>query len=122
MTAFMKSSPTTMRSNRLDTSEKASKNGIRPASAKKAKAVEQIFYITAPAATRVLLAGDFTQWQESPINMRKGSDGVWTAKVELSSGTHHYRFLVDGEWHDDPECTLRVQNPYGSHNSVRQVG
>ena len=116
----MKSSSTT-RSNRLDTTEKSSKNGARPAPGKKGKGVEQTFFITAPAATRVLLAGDFTKWQEAPIRMEKGSDGVWTAKVELSAGTHHYRFLVDGEWQDDPECTLRIQNPYGSHNSVREV-
>ncbi len=31
------------------------------------------------------------------------------------------RFLVDNEWRDDPECTLRVPNPYGSENAVRKV-
>jgi 1,4-alpha-glucan branching enzyme len=116
----MKSSSTT-RSNRLDTTDKSSKNGARSASAKKSKGVEQTFYIKAPAATRVLLAGDFTKWQDAPIRMEKSSDGVWTARVELPAGTHHYRFLVDGEWHDDPECTLRIENPYGSHNSIREV-
>jgi hypothetical protein len=39
----------------------------------------------------------------------------------LEPGTYHYRFLVDGQWRDDPECTLRVDNPYGSNNAVRQV-
>jgi len=24
--------------------------------------------------------------------------------VELKPGTHHYRFLVDGEWRDDPNA------------------
>lgn len=84
--------------------------------------VKQAFSITAPAARSVMLVGDFTHWQEKPISMKRGSGGTWTATVELSPGTHHYRFLVDGEWRDDPECTLRVPNPYGGHNSVRQVG
>jgi hypothetical protein len=48
-------------------------------------------------------------------------DGVWRATVKLEPGTHHYRFLVDGEWRDDPECTLRAPNPFGGENMTRQV-
>jgi 1,4-alpha-glucan branching enzyme len=70
----------------------------------------------------VLLVGDFTHWQQGGIPMRKGKDGVWTITVTLPPGKHNYRFIVDGEWHDDPECTLRVANPYGGHNMIRQVG
>ena len=81
----------------------------------------QNFSFTAPGAMSVQLVGDFTHWQEHPIQMRKGADGIWRATVELSPGPHHYRFLVDGQWRDDPECTLRVPNPYGSQDSVRQV-
>ena len=39
----------------------------------------------------------------------------------LPPGTHHYRFLVDGEWRDDPECKMQVPNAFGTRNSVRQV-
>jgi len=53
--------------------------------------------------------------------MQKGKDGIWTATVSLSPGKHSYRFIVDGDWRDDPECTLRVPNPYGSQDMVRQV-
>jgi hypothetical protein len=28
---------------------------------------------------------------------------------------------VDGEWRDDPDCTLRVPNPFGGHNMARKV-
>jgi hypothetical protein len=41
--------------------------------------------------------------------------------VELSPGQHHYRFIVDGDWRDDPECTVRVANPYGGQDMVKQV-
>ena len=83
---------------------------------------KQTFSFTAPTALSVQLVGDFTNWQKQAINLRKGPDGIWRAVVELEPGPHHYRFLVDGQWHDDPDCTLRVPNPFGSHNSVRQVG
>jgi 1,4-alpha-glucan branching enzyme len=81
----------------------------------------QTFSFTAPSAMSVQLLGDFTHWQERPINLRKGQDGIWRASVVLEPGTHRYRFLVDGQWQDDPECTVRVPNPYGSKDAILQV-
>lgn len=82
----------------------------------------QTFSITAPGALNVMLVGDFTGWQDKPISMIKRDGGLWTASVNLQPGTYHYRFLVDGQWRDDPENALRVPNPYGGENSVRAVG
>lgn len=81
----------------------------------------QSFAFTAPEAMSVQLVGDFTHWQQNPINMQKDAEGVWRSSVELSPGTYHYRFLVDGQWRDDPECALYVPNPYGGQDAVRQV-
>ena len=81
----------------------------------------QTFSFRAPEAMSVQLVGDFTQWQEHPINLEKGAGGVWRTVVPLPPGTHHYRFLVDGEWRDDPECMRREPNPYGTENMTRQV-
>jgi 1,4-alpha-glucan branching enzyme len=82
---------------------------------------KQTFRFSAPGALSVLLVGEFTHWQQRAISMRKGKDGIWTATVSLSPGKHSYRFIVDGDWRDDPECTLRVPNPYGSQDMVRHV-
>ncbi len=79
------------------------------------------FTLRAPAASSVKLVGDFTRWQEHPILMRKGEDGTWRVTVELETGVHQYRFLVDGQWRDDPESPLRVRNPYGTEDSVCRV-
>ena len=81
----------------------------------------QTFSFAAPTAMSVQLVGDFTHWQQQPISLRKGGDGIWRATVELPPGDHHYRFLVDGQWHDDPECALQVPNPFGGQDAVRQV-
>lgn len=81
----------------------------------------QTFSFTAPGALSVQLVGDFTQWQEKPISLKKGTNGVWSTAVELSPGEHHYRFLVDGQWRDDPECELQVPNAFGTKDAVRQV-
>ena len=81
----------------------------------------QTFSITAPAATNVQLAGDFTSWQQQPIKMTKDADGTWRTAVRLSPGPHPYRFLVDGQWQDDPKCLLHVPNPFGGQDAVRMV-
>jgi len=93
----------------------------RPANGIKVKSKIETFYHAAPAAKSVQLLGDFTHWQQQPINLRKGSNGLWWTAVRLEPGTHYYRFLVDGQWHDDPECPLYAPNPFGSKNAVRQV-
>jgi 1,4-alpha-glucan branching enzyme len=79
------------------------------------------FVLRAPAAGSVQLVGDFTRWQEHPIRMRRDADGTWRVTVELETGVHQYRFLVDGQWRDDPESPLRVRNPYGTEDSVCRV-
>jgi len=69
----------------------------------------------------VQLVGDFTHWGKHPISLRKNPDGVWFVAVDLEPGRHRYRFLVDGEWADDPDCTLRLPNPYGTEDAIREV-
>jgi 1,4-alpha-glucan branching enzyme len=82
---------------------------------------KQMFRYKGPAAGSVLLVGDFTNWQQSPVPMERGEDGTWTATVALRPGTHTYRFIVDGDWRDDPECSVRVPNAFGSQDMVRKV-
>jgi 1,4-alpha-glucan branching enzyme len=81
----------------------------------------QTFRYSAHDANSVLLVGDFTNWQEKPISLHKSNGSDWAATVDLPPGPHHYRFIVDGEWHDDPECSVRVANPFGSQDMVTQV-
>jgi 1,4-alpha-glucan branching enzyme len=82
---------------------------------------EVTFTIAAPEAKAVSLAGDFTNWAQSPIPLRKRRGGVWAATIPLGPGTYQYRLLVDGEWQDDPQCPNRVPNSFGTQNCVRQV-
>ncbi|MGO8763888.1 MAG: glycogen-binding domain-containing protein [Limisphaerales bacterium] len=81
----------------------------------------QTFSLRSPGATTVQLVGDFTQWQEHPITLHKDGEDIWKASVELSPGAHHYRFIVDGKWCDDPECVRREPNPFGGENMMRLV-
>lgn len=84
-------------------------------------AFNQTFSLTAPGASRVLLVGDFTHWENQPINLHQQAWGLWQVAVALEPGEYRYRFLVDSEWHDDPDCVLRVPNPFGGEDALRKV-
>lgn len=82
---------------------------------------KQTFTIQAGDAASVLLAADFTRWQEAAIPLKRKGNGLWQTTVSLEPGTYRYRFIVDGQWTDDPDCTLRVPNPYGTQDAVCKV-
>jgi 1,4-alpha-glucan branching enzyme len=79
------------------------------------------FALHAPSAEEVRLAGCFTGWEKDALNLRKQKDGTWKKTVTLPRGTYEYRFMVDGQWQDDPACTARCPNSFGSQNCVRVV-
>jgi Glycogen recognition site of AMP-activated protein kinase len=80
------------------------------------------FHLEAPFAESVKLAADFTDWEKFPLDMIKSEDGVWYTTVPLPSGHYSYRFIVDGEWCDDPSPILRLHdNPFGRANAVVEV-
>ena len=62
------------------------------------------FRLRAPRAKRVLLAGDFNQWQPETLPLRKGKDGVWETLLPLPPGRYSYLFSVDGAWVVDPRA------------------
>jgi Glycogen recognition site of AMP-activated protein kinase len=92
-----------------------------PAVSTTAPGKETTFHFDAPAAKEVFLAGEFTQWDKQPIHLIKGGGGVWHTKVALPPGRHLYRFLVDGQWQNDPVHHERVPNTFGSFNNVIEV-
>ncbi len=79
------------------------------------------FFLEVPSARSVKLAADFTDWEKSPVELSQSEDGTWHAAVPLSPGKYLYRFIVDGEWHDDPRPVARVSNPFGTSDAVLRV-
>lgn len=79
------------------------------------------FYLDAPTAGAVKLIADFTNWEKHPLELSADASGVWHATVMLPPGRYGYRFLVDGQWHDDPNCTQSEANPFGTFNAIIEV-
>jgi len=72
-------------------------------------------------AKSVQLAGDFTGWEKSPINLISNGHTQWSTSIPLDPGHHAYKFIVDGQWCTDPSCGRRVDNSFGGENSVIEV-
>ena len=72
----------------------------------------------APFAKSVKLAGSFTEWEKSPLDLIKGENGIWFIIIPLPPGQHPYRFIVDGQWHDDPQTLQHAPNPFGTQDAV----
>lgn len=78
-----------------------------------------------PAASDVRIAGDFNGWVPDK-NVRslvqaEGVERVWTKILHLPPGTYHYRYVVDGEWREDPDNPQAEPGPVGGRNSVLVV-
>lgn len=82
---------------------------------------KETFELEEPSATTVELLGDFTNWEQQPIALKKQKGGLWRATIALDPGAHEYRFRVDGQWRDDSGCDYRRPNPFGGENCVRDV-
>jgi 1,4-alpha-glucan branching enzyme len=80
------------------------------------------FKLVAPGAKQVLLAGDFTEWAMHPKKMKrtKPRGRTFETDVSLSPGCHEYKFIVDGDWIEDPKAATQP-NCYGTVNSVCEV-
>jgi 1,4-alpha-glucan branching enzyme len=70
-----------------------------------------------PEAKEVALAGSFNNWDPIRNQMQKDATG-WKTTVWLPPGRYEYKFVVDGQWRDDPKARECALNPFGGTNCV----
>jgi len=69
-------------------------------------------------ASRVFLAGSFNAWDPSSEPLRKDGEGRWETMIALECGVYQYRFIVDGEWRQDPSFRNNQIDGSVAFNSV----
>jgi len=79
------------------------------------------FSLLAPEAKTAFIAGSFNQWNPSSLPLKKDRQGIWKISLPLDLGQYEYRFFVDGEWQNDPNCSSLVENPFGTLNCLKIV-
>jgi len=86
---------------------------------------EVVVHYRDPGANDVRIAGDFNGWvpdkDVQSLVQAEGSERVWTKILSLSPGTYHYRYIVDGEWREDPGNAHAAAGPVGGRNSILVV-
>lgn len=78
------------------------------------------FVYDAPDAQEVALTGSFCDWTQF-YPMKRDAKGSWKRQMTLPRGRHEYRFVVDGQWRNDPGSEEQAPNPFGEANSVIDV-
>lgn len=96
-------------------------NVTRPKQRSNPSQHEVEFRYECSAAKEVYLAGDFNNWSFDCLPLQRNGDGIWTARVRLSPGRHEYRFIVDGDWQNDPHACGVIPNEFGSCNCTVDV-
>ena len=67
------------------------------------------------------ICGSFTQWQKMPMQWRQaGASGEWFKVVDLTPGTHQYKFIIDGQWRHDHTAPTVLDN-LGNVNNCTHV-
>jgi len=69
-------------------------------------------------AEEVILMGDFNSWNPKKHPMQKDRNGMWIKTVITPPGRYEYKFLVDGQWKEDPQNDQACLNCFGTYNSV----
>ena len=76
------------------------------------------FKFSDSGANSVYIAGSFNSWDPSIRPLKKDAKGIWKTTITLTEGVHQYRFIVDGQWIEDPASPHKELNEFGSFNSV----
>ena len=87
-------------------------------STKKTKKHHVTFSIEAPGAKQVMLTGNFNNWDPDTHPMKHTGKGVWKKRLTLASNQYEYKFLIDGEWQEDPENDQVCLNCFGTRNNL----
>lgn len=69
------------------------------------------FVVHAPTATRVELAGDFTDWE--PLPLRQAPDGTWRLERAIPAGSHRFNLRVDGGAWGVPPGVPTLRDEFG---------
>ncbi len=86
---------------------------------------EVVVHFRDRAASDVRIAGDFNGWVPDKgvrsLIESEGQTRIWTKIIRLIPGTYQYRYVVDGEWREDPDNPEVASSAVGGRNSVLVV-
>jgi len=82
---------------------------------------EVTFFYGNPRAAEVVIAGDFTNWQNGAEPMTKTDKGWTYTKVVPAGTTMKYKFISDGNWTADIKAPDTIDDGFGGLNGLVDV-
>ncbi|HEV8454626.1 MAG TPA: glycogen-binding domain-containing protein, partial [Gemmatimonadales bacterium] len=79
--------------------------------------------LSAPRASRVEVAGDWSDWNS--VQLSRTTNGVWYVDLAIPAGVYRYAFRVDGKSWEVPKGVAAVNDGFGGKSawlSVRGSG
>jgi hypothetical protein len=77
----------------------------------------EFFFPLISGVEEVILTGSFMAWRNDGFLLTKEIDG-WHGKIHLPKGKNTYRFIINGQWAQDPNNPLYEPNEFGEFNSI----
>ena len=53
--------------------------------------------------------------------MKSDGNGAWVRNVIIPPGEYEYKFIVDGQWKEDPQNDQLALNCFGTYNNIINV-
>jgi 1,4-alpha-glucan branching enzyme len=72
-------------------------------------------------ANEVFLIGEFNEWNPKTHPMKSDGNGAWVRDVAIPPGEYEYKFIVDGQWKEDPQNEQLSLNCFGTYNNIINV-
>lgn len=81
------------------------------------------FLVKAEGATSVQIAGDFNNWNPEMQNLTQAKEqkGLWYTILPLGQGKHAYRYVIDGNWQEDPSNPEYEESLFGVKHSIVNI-
>ena len=68
------------------------------------------------------IAGDFNNWNPETLSFSDvPEEPRWRKEFSLKPGSYRYKYLLDGQWIEDPENDKTVDDSYGGINSMIDI-
>ncbi|KAL1515644.1 hypothetical protein AB1Y20_002262 [Prymnesium parvum] len=65
------------------------------------------------------ICGSFTHWQKMPMQWRQTiHGGEWYKVIDLATGSHQYKFIIDGQWRHDHTAPTVLDNLGNVNNCI----
>lgn len=70
----------------------------------------------------VQIAGQMNDWNPSEnADLFLNRSGIYQINLQLNPGTYLYQLILDGNWEPDPNNPSKIENGYGSYNSIINI-